>query len=331
MSTKFALFALALAIVLPQVAKAEVVSIAFPVQGTVSFSDTYEADRGDHVHHAIDILAEKMTPVLAAVDGVITFAPMDQPSYGYMINLRGDDDREYTYIHLNNDNPGTDDGEGGPEHAYAPGIEAGERVDQGEVIAYVGDSGNAESTVSHLHFEMYDENGDVMNPYESLIAAYSALSFDPELEQELATTINLDQNITLAEGSVNCESDSLIRTPEVDTVYYCGQDGGRYVFHNESTFFSWYDNFDDVVFVSTEVMASIPLEGVVTYKPGVYMIKILSSPKVYAVTRDGTLRWVPSADIAESLYGPDWPEFVRDIPDGFFGAYQIGDPVTTGS
>ncbi|MCR4312047.1 MAG: M23 family metallopeptidase [Candidatus Uhrbacteria bacterium] len=319
-------------LVLPRLAFAEeIVDIAFPVEGSVSFSNDYDGARsGGRIHHAIDILAEKMTPIVAPVDGVISYAPMTEPSYGYMLSLRGDDGYGFNFIHINNDTPGTDDGLGGVEHAYAPGIENGTRVERGELIAWVGDSGNAESTAPHLHFEMEDQDGVIMNPYASLIAAYSAVSFDPDLESELATSINVDQDIQLATGEVSCTSDSLVRTPEVSTVYYCGQDGGRYVFQNESTFFSWYDNFDDVEFISTETMASLPLRGVVTYKPGSYMVKLLSVPKVYAVSRNGTLRWVVSSELASSLYGSNWASFVRDVPDGFFPSYSIGEDITGG-
>jgi len=320
---------LLLTLLLPRPAAAdEIVDIAFPVAGDVSFSDDYLDERAGHTHNAIDILADKMSPILAADDGWITFAPMDEPSYGYMLKLDGDSGYSFAYIHINNDTPGTDDGLGGPENAYAPGIEDGVRVERGDHIAWVGDSGNAEETVSHLHFEMEDPDGQVMNPYPSLVAALDAVTYNPDLEFALATSINVDKDILEATSPVSCTSDTLIRTPEVDTVYYCGRDGGRYVFLDEKTYFSWYEDFDDVEFVSTEVMASIPLKGTVTYKPGSYMVKILSNPKVYAVSRNGTLRGIPNPEMATDLYGADWASQVRDIPDGFFPKYQIGPEIT---
>jgi len=326
---KLLLSILLLVLSLPHlVAADEIIDIAFPVNGDVSFSDDYLDARTGHTHHAIDILANKLNLILAADDGMITFAPMDEPSYGYMLKLKGDSGYTFSYIHINNDTPGTDDGEGGPENAYAPGIEQGVRVERGDHIAWVGDSGNAESTASHLHFEMEDLDGEIMNPYPSLVAALDAVTYNPDLERELATSINVDKDIPEATEAVACISNELIRTPEVDTVYYCGRDGGRYVFLDEKIYYSWYENFDDVQFVTSEVMASIPLTGVVTYKPGAFMVKVLSDPKVYAVSRNGTLRGIPNPEMATELYGADWASQVRDIPDGFFPRYQIGPEIT---
>ena len=314
---------------------ATVIDITFPVDGETSYSDDfYDARSGGRYHYATDILADKMTPVQAVVDGRITFAPMTEPSYGYMLTLRGDDGYEYNYIHLNNDTPGTDDGNGGHEHAYVDGIYDGVRVERGQHIAWVGDSGNAESVGAHLHFEIYD--GDTpINPYLSLQAAQDDggledgdLSYDREQELARATSISADKDLDNDNDGELCASDSLIRTPEVSTVYYCGTDGGRYVFQNESTFFSWYNNFNDVDYVTTEEMAAIPLKGSVTYRPGSVMLKILSDPKIYAIGHGGSLHWVTSPALAEAIYGDSWATFVRDIPDGFWGAYDLDDPVT---
>lgn len=307
----------------------EVIDITFPVEGEVSFQDDFDDARSGHLHHATDIMAEKMSPVFAVVDGSIGYAPLTEPSYGFMLRLDGDDGYEYNYIHLNNDTPGTDDGAGDPQYAYAEGIDQGTTVERGQLIAYVGDSGNAEDVGSHLHFEIY-LGDEAINPYPSLIAAQGNIGydFDPAAETAAATSINEDQDIQEADGDVPCTSNTLIRTPEVSTVYYCGADGGRYLFQNESTFFSWYEDFDDVEIITSDVMGSIPLRGTVTYKPGVNLVKLASVPKVYAVAKDGTLRWIPSATIAEFLYGEDWAKLLRDVPDGCFPAYDIGEEVT---
>ncbi|MEE8601688.1 cell wall-binding repeat-containing protein [Euzebya tangerina] len=157
-----------------------VVDLTFPHPGTAAYSytDTYDACRSgcSRLHRATDIMTDKMVPIHATVDGEICWAPgIDEPmpSYGYMISLCGDDGFKYVFVHLNNDTPGTDDGLGGPENAYAPGIEQGVRVERGQHIGWVGDSGNAEGTAPHNHFEIHEaHSGDVrINPYNSLLAA----------------------------------------------------------------------------------------------------------------------------------------------------------------
>lgn len=312
---------------------ASVVDIDFPVQSTnVTFSDTYDAPRsGGRVHHATDIMAAKMTPVVAATDGVILFAPADEPSYGYMIMLGGDDGYQYNYVHLNNDTPGTDDGVGGVEYAYAEGIEKGLHVERGQVIGYVGDSGNAEDTGAHLHFEMLDPSENEMNPYESLVASFTkfsaaSYSIDPEQVAEEATTISEDLELVAATGDVACTAESLMRSTTQSTVYYCGIDGKRYVFQDSGAYFSWYKDFSGVKTISDAAMGAIPLGGAVTYKPGT-MLKMPSVPKVYLVGAHGSLHWIPTESIAIGLYGDAWNALVHDLPESFYPAYVLSDDV----
>lgn len=146
-------------------------SIIFPVIGDAQFSNDFNAPRSNGPHHATDIFANKHQKIVAAASGTITYVPYPQPSYGYAVFITDDQGYDYTYIHLNNDNPGTDDGNGGGMRAYAPDVRAGNRVVRGQHIGYVGDSGNAESTPPHLHFEMRRPDGSIINPYDSLRAA----------------------------------------------------------------------------------------------------------------------------------------------------------------
>lgn len=159
-----------------------VVDLTFPTQAGGRYGDDYTSPRGGgtRMHCATDILGPKHAGIYAAVGGTITFIPMSKPSYGYMISVRGDDSRTYSYIHLNDDNPGTNDDAAGPGHAYAPGLVRGSRVGRGQLIGWMGDSGNAKGT-DHLHFEIHDpavvnprcETGGInrINPFLSLQAA----------------------------------------------------------------------------------------------------------------------------------------------------------------
>ncbi len=141
--------------------------LVFPVGGRSSFTDSFGAPRpGGRTHQGQDIFAAKMTPAIAAVDGVVSWLRYE-PAGNYLI-LTDDAGWTYYYVHLNNDTPGTDDGRAPYELAFADGIRRGQRVKAGEVIGYVGDSGNAEDTAPHLHFETRQPDGVPVNPYEAL-------------------------------------------------------------------------------------------------------------------------------------------------------------------
>jgi len=156
----------------PKASAQPVKSIIFPIIGAGGFSDTFGAPRGsDRFHKGIDIFGKKMQALVAVADGTVGYVPYPEASFGFMVSLRDKEGYEYQYIHLNNDTPGTDDGRGGGMNAYAVDIVRGNPVVAGQLIGYVGDSGNAETTPPHLHFEMYAPDGTLLNPYETLLTA----------------------------------------------------------------------------------------------------------------------------------------------------------------
>lgn len=141
----------------------------FPVLGGLDYSDNFGDPRGGGRSHAgIDMMAPKGTPVIAVADGTVGWMQNEQGGNCCAMEIEHDDGWESWYIHLDNDTPGTDDGLG---WGFAPGIEPGVRVTAGQLIGWVGDSGNAEETGSHLHFELHEPGGIVTNPYPHLQAA----------------------------------------------------------------------------------------------------------------------------------------------------------------
>lgn len=121
----------------------------------------------------------------------------------------------------------------------------------------------------------------------------------------------------------------LIKIQSSDAVYYVGTDLKRYVFTNERIYKTWYQNFDKVQSVGSEELNSMPLAGVVTYRPGSKMVKIPDDPKVYAIGKNGLARHITTEEIAIVLYGTDWNKKVDDLPASLFlGVYTIGDPIT---
>lgn len=121
----------------------------------------------------------------------------------------------------------------------------------------------------------------------------------------------------------------LIKLSSSSAVYYLGADGRRYVFPNEKTFRSWFPVAPPIRTIPAAEMASYPLGGNVTYRPGVRMLKIQTDPKIYAVGKDGLLRHVTSEAVAEGLYGPAWNTHIDDISEAFFVNYRVGPPIAT--
>lgn len=158
---------------------------AFPHEtATVVFSDSWGAARsGGRSHEGTDIMSPKGTWVVAVEDGIVERLDWNQMS-GWNIMVRHADGWTSHYLHLNNDSAGTDDGEGGPEAAFADGLEVGSFVKAGDVIGFVGDSGNAEHTGSHTHFELHIDGAKV-DPYPYLAAAMERKLRESEVRRGL--------------------------------------------------------------------------------------------------------------------------------------------------
>lgn len=147
-------------------------TIVFPVVGRVSYSDDFGAPRPQGGHPGNDILAARHAPVVAAEAGRVVFWTTS-PSAGCMLYLHGQSGTTYQYIHLNNDLTRRNDNRGScvAGVAYAAGLEDGDEVWAGELIGYVGDSGDADGKHPHLHFELHPGDGPAVSPYPWLLRA----------------------------------------------------------------------------------------------------------------------------------------------------------------
>lgn len=121
----------------------------------------------------------------------------------------------------------------------------------------------------------------------------------------------------------------LVKGQTLSTVYYYANDGKRYAFPNEKTYFSWYSDFSGTQTISDSQLAAIPLGGNIVGRPGSFWVKIQSDPKTYAVTPDGGLRWIETEAVAVGLAGSDWNQFIVDVPDVFFADYTVGASLTS--
>lgn len=147
--------------------------LKFPQETTkTQFSNDWHSSRsGGRRHAGNDLMATaKMVEVYAIADGVVTrINESRRPGRYVMIEHAGGWDS--VYIHLNDDNIGTDDGKAPWALTVAPGVEVGATVEAGQLIGWVGDSGNAEGASPHTHFELH-YLGRALNPYRYLAAAY---------------------------------------------------------------------------------------------------------------------------------------------------------------
>lgn len=134
--------------------------LTLPVAGVVpsDLHDMYpDARSGGRVHQALDIMADKGTPVVAVETGRVVKLFDSKP--GGLTIYQFDPTETYCYYYAHLD-------------GYAPGLAEGQTVERGQVIGYVGSTGNANSAAPHLHFAVYILppgkewwEGDPINPF----------------------------------------------------------------------------------------------------------------------------------------------------------------------
>jgi len=141
-------------------------TIVFPVLGPTTYTDDFGEARAGGPHQGIDMMAPKRALALAAEPGKVKFWTHSATA-GCMLYLYGASGTTYYYIHLNNDLTGRNDNRGKcvAGTAYARGLKDGAKVTAGQVVGYVGDSGDANGIHPHLHFELHPNGGRAVDPY----------------------------------------------------------------------------------------------------------------------------------------------------------------------
>jgi murein DD-endopeptidase MepM/ murein hydrolase activator NlpD len=134
----------------------ETKQLPVPIYGVSleEINDTWGAARAEgRTHEGVDIFAEQGTPVFSATRGYVTELNIGDRG-GTNIMIIGPGGLYYYYAHLSR---------------IANGIEPGTYVTQDTVLGFVGNSGNASGTPPHLHFGIYPEMWEAVNPYPQLI------------------------------------------------------------------------------------------------------------------------------------------------------------------
>lgn len=127
--------------------------MTFPVAGPCNYSDDFGAPRTGHTHQGNDIFAARNTPCVAVLNGTATVC--EWSGGGHSIDLHADNGWTFWYMHLDH---------------WPTGWVVGKsyHVNQGQVVGYVGDTGNASGGAYHLHFEVHKPDGTVVDPYPYL-------------------------------------------------------------------------------------------------------------------------------------------------------------------
>jgi hypothetical protein len=143
------------------------------------------------------------------------------------------------------DNPGTDDGKGDGMNAYALDVQRGDPVVKGQLIGYMGDSGNAETTSPHLHFEIRMPGGEPINPYQSLKSAIkisAPVINNNQLPREILPYADFKGGANIASGLLDSDN-------QPDIITGAGPTGGPLVkvFKQDKTqlaaFYAYAPNF----------------------------------------------------------------------------------------
>jgi Peptidase family M23 len=158
--------------------KGSVPTLIVPVAGPTTYVDDFGQARPGGPHQGNDLLAARKTPVVAVEGGKVKFWTTSA-SAGCMLYLYGDSGTTYDYIHLNNDLTMADDNRGKcvAGTAYARGLKDGAKVTAGQLLGYVGDSGDADGIHPHLHFEVHPGGGAAVSPFPYLQTAQHLLFY----------------------------------------------------------------------------------------------------------------------------------------------------------
>ena len=122
----------------------------FPVAGPAQFTNDWGFARaGGRTHEGIDLFAARGTPVVAVADGTLFNVGWNGLG-GWRLWVRDTSGNGFYYAHL---------------EAYSPVAKEGAAVTRGTVLGYVGNTGDAQGTPTHLHFEIHPGGGGPVPPY----------------------------------------------------------------------------------------------------------------------------------------------------------------------
>jgi len=204
-------------------------------------------------------------------------------------------------------------------------------------LSYTGSLPYRFVTITSVEEEIWSLDAIMTSEIEIVETPTEEEMTDEELTQLLNDfaegLISLFSDFSLCGGNqgllVKYVDDGNVATDADSIIYEIGCDGALHIVPNESTYKTWWTNYEDVSFIESSFLISHELGSNVTIRPGTNLVKQASSPKVYAVEPGGVLRWIPDETTAVTLYGPKWNMIVLDIPDAIFSDYTIGEDLNS--
>jgi murein DD-endopeptidase MepM/ murein hydrolase activator NlpD len=146
-------------------ASSSILEMIPPIRGLAlaDLRDMFQEVHNGHPHEAIDILEPRGTPVRAVVPGTVRKLFLSKPGGNTIYEYDEMEVYCYYYAHLD---------------GYAKGLREGMRVERGDIIGFVGSTGNADARTPHLHFAIFELGpekqwwkGTAIDPYPGLVAA----------------------------------------------------------------------------------------------------------------------------------------------------------------
>ena len=189
--------------------------LIFPLVGPAQYHNDFGEPRPIGNEEGNDIMTPRHTPVVAAEAGKVKL--WTDSGAGCMLYLYGKSGTEYLYLHLNNDvskNPNTNDNRGkcAAGGSYAPGLKDGQKVAAGQLIAFSGDSGNANG-IPHLEFQLRPHGGRPISPYKTLNQALRLL-----FVTAAAKPFTLSASATVVSSTLADDASSASLTVEVKSL-----------------------------------------------------------------------------------------------------------------
>jgi hypothetical protein len=180
---------------------------AFPVVGNFTYSDDFGAPRWQGTHQGNDIMAIRHQPAVAFERGRVE-KHVGSGMGTCMLYLHGASGMTYVYIHLNNDLTMRNDNRGGCRNgvSWAPGLTNGQTVRRGQLVGYVGDSGDADGIQPHLHFEIRTPGGRAINPFAYLNRAKRLLYPRPAAADPIWLVLRRAKVVSVGAGTLTVET-----------------------------------------------------------------------------------------------------------------------------